>query len=79
MTYPRVLVVVVHNLDQLGEVPAVPLPHTHHKRVDILVESVEQRDGLATGTEDVTASRGVKGWKKRRQAGRVSGAWEPLR
>ena len=42
----RVLVVVGHDADEFGEVPAVPLADAHRKRVDVLVELVEQRDGL---------------------------------
>lgn len=42
----RVLVVVIYDLDQLWEVPAVPLPHPHHKGVDVLVQRVQQGNGL---------------------------------
>jgi len=41
-----VLVVVGHELDELGEVPAVPLAHAHRERVDVLVELVQERDRL---------------------------------
>eukprot|EP00882_Tetradesmus_deserticola_P033920 GHRQ01038792.1.p2 GENE.GHRQ01038792.1~~GHRQ01038792.1.p2 ORF type:complete len:131 (-),score=21.48 GHRQ01038792.1:131-523(-) len=36
----------VAHLDQLGEVPGVPLPHAHDEGVNVLVQCVEQRDGL---------------------------------
>ena len=42
----RVLVVVRYHPDQLGEVPGVPLAHAHHKGVDVLVQRVQQGDGL---------------------------------
>lgn len=45
---PGILVVVGHDTHQLWEVPAVPFPHTHHEGVDVLVQGVEQRDGLTT-------------------------------
>mmetsp|Transcript_12113 Transcript_12113/g.26039 ORF Transcript_12113/g.26039 Transcript_12113/m.26039 type:complete len:379 (-) Transcript_12113:661-1797(-) len=41
-----ILVVVVDDLDELGEVPAVPLPDPHHKGVDVLVQGVKQGNGL---------------------------------
>mmetsp|Transcript_56389 Transcript_56389/g.114897 ORF Transcript_56389/g.114897 Transcript_56389/m.114897 type:complete len:517 (+) Transcript_56389:1025-2575(+) len=42
----RVLQVVVDDLGHLREVPAVPLLHTHRVGVDLLVELVQQADGL---------------------------------
>ena len=42
----RVLDVVQHDLLHLGEVPAVPLLHTHRVDVDLLVQLVQQADGL---------------------------------
>mmetsp|Transcript_5496 Transcript_5496/g.13902 ORF Transcript_5496/g.13902 Transcript_5496/m.13902 type:complete len:342 (+) Transcript_5496:700-1725(+) len=41
-----VLHVVGDDLGHLGEVPAVPLAHAHDERVDVLVQRVDQRDGL---------------------------------
>ena len=41
-----VLVVVRDHLDQLGEVPGIPLAHAHHKGVDVLVQRVQQGDSL---------------------------------
>lgn len=41
-----VTLVVADNLDQLGEVPRVPLTDTHSKSVDGLVELVEDSNGL---------------------------------
>jgi hypothetical protein len=42
----RVLVVVGHDADELGEVVAVPLADAHRERVYVLVELVEERGGL---------------------------------
>jgi len=41
-----VLVVVGDKLDKLGEVVAVPFAHTHGEEVDVLVELVEESNGL---------------------------------
>lgn len=41
-----VLVVVGHNLDEFGEVVAIPFPDAHREQVDVLVELVEQGDSL---------------------------------
>ena len=42
----RVFVVVRGDLDELWKVPAIPLLDAHGERVDVLIESVEQRNGL---------------------------------
>mmetsp|Transcript_32643 Transcript_32643/g.77164 ORF Transcript_32643/g.77164 Transcript_32643/m.77164 type:complete len:223 (-) Transcript_32643:231-899(-) len=42
----RVHVVVADDLDELGEVPRVPLAHAHREGVDVLVERVEDGDAL---------------------------------
>mmetsp|Transcript_3666 Transcript_3666/g.16071 ORF Transcript_3666/g.16071 Transcript_3666/m.16071 type:complete len:314 (-) Transcript_3666:135-1076(-) len=42
----RVEVVVVDDLDELGEVPAVPLAHAHDERVDVLIQDIDERDGV---------------------------------
>lgn len=44
--YLRVLDVVQNDLLHLGEVPAVPLLHTHRVDVDLLVQLVQKTDGL---------------------------------
>ncbi len=41
-----VLVVVWHELDEFGKVVAVPLAYAHGEEVDVLVELVEESDGL---------------------------------
>lgn len=38
--------VVSDDLGEFGEVPAVPLPQPHHVVVDLLIQVVQQRDGL---------------------------------
>ena len=43
---PRILVVVRHYLEQLREVPGVPLAHAHRKRVDVLVKRIQDRNRL---------------------------------
>ena len=42
----RVLNVVQNDLLHLGEVPAVPLLHTHRVDVDLLVQLIQKADGL---------------------------------
>ena len=59
--------VVGHDLGHLGEVPAIPLPHPHGVRVQLLVQVVQQADGLRW--------RGRAGRQGGRQgAGREGGA-----
>ncbi|GIX62658.1 Fanconi anemia group D2 protein [Babesia caballi] len=41
--------VVVDDLDELGEVPPVPLAHAHGEGVEVLGEGVEQRDAVNDG------------------------------
>ena len=37
---------VGHDLQELGEVPRVPLAHPHGKGVDVLIQLIQQADGL---------------------------------
>lgn len=39
-------VVVLHELAEFREVPAIPLPNTHSERVEVFVELVQQADAL---------------------------------
>lgn len=58
-----VLVVVGDDADELGEVPSVPLAHAHGKSVDVLVELVEEGDGLddhVVGAVDVELYLGAR-------------------
>lgn len=41
-----VFVVVRDESDEFGEMVAVPLAYAHREEVDVLVELVEERDGL---------------------------------
>mmetsp|Transcript_13962 Transcript_13962/g.37553 ORF Transcript_13962/g.37553 Transcript_13962/m.37553 type:complete len:254 (-) Transcript_13962:188-949(-) len=46
LSAPRIKVVVIDHLHELGKVPAVPLAHAHGECVDVLLQEVEESNGL---------------------------------
>lgn len=73
-THLRVQDVVVNDLSHLGEMPAVPLAHAHGVGIELLVELVQQGDGLQRGTTAATRSERNKEYTQREKADNTAAA-----